>query len=116
MWSPRWSPNGRFIAGLSVSGWKIVLYDFQTHKQSELSSVQSGYPGWSADGESLFYNTGGDDASWWRVRLRDRKTERLARLKDMRVGGWFAPAPDNSLITARSVGADEIYALDWEAP
>jgi len=37
-------------------------------------------------------------------------------LKDMRVGGWFAPAPDNSLITARSVGADEIYALDWEAP
>ena len=116
MWSPRWSHNGRFIAGLSASGWKIVLYDFQTHKQSELSSVESGYPGWSRDGEYLFYETNGDDASWWRVRLRDRKTERVARLKDMRVDGWFAPAPNNSLITARSVGTNEIYALDWELP
>jgi hypothetical protein len=116
MWSPRWSPNGRFIAGLSATGWKIVLYDVQTHKQSELSSVNSGYPGWSQDGESLFYRTDGDDESWWRVRLRDRKTERIARLKDMRVDGWFAPAPNNSLITARHVGTNEIYALDWDLP
>jgi Tol biopolymer transport system component len=117
MWSPRWSPNGRFIAGLSVSGWKIVLYDLQTRKQSELSSAWSGYPGWSQDGESLFYSTPGDDASWWRVSIRDRKTGRVTRLRNMRVtGDWFAPAPDNSLITARSVGTDEIYALDWEAP
>jgi Tol biopolymer transport system component len=116
MWSPRWSPDGRFIAGLSASGWKIVLYDLQTHKQSELSSVQSGYPSWSPDGESLFYETIGDDAAWCRVRLRDRKTERFAALKGIHVDTWFAPAPNNSLITSRSVGAGEIYALDWEAP
>ena len=48
--------------------------------------------------------------------MRDRKTERVAALKNMRVTLWFAPAPNNSLITARSVGTDEIYALDWEAP
>jgi serine/threonine protein kinase/Tol biopolymer transport system component len=115
MWSPRWSPNGRFIAGLSPVE-KIVLYDFQTHKQSELSSVKSLYPGWSVDGESLFYETEGDDASWWRVRMGDRKTERVTRLKNMQVTDWFAPAPNNSLITARSVGTNEIYALDWELP
>jgi len=116
MWSPRWSPNGRFIAGLSMSSFKIVLYDVQTQKQSELSSVGGGWPGWSQDGECLFYETFGDDASWWRVRMRDRKTERVALLKNMRVDQWFEPAPNNSLITARSVGTDEIYALDWEAP
>jgi len=115
MWSPRWSPDGRFIAGLSASGG-IVLYDSETHKQSELSSMMSGYLGWSGDGESLFYATIGDDASWWRVRMRDRKTERVAVLRNMRVTLWFAPAPNNSLITARSVGTDEIYALDWDAP
>ena len=60
--------------------------------------------------------TYGDDSSWWRVRKRDRKTGRVARFKEMRVDGWFAPAPNNSLITARNVGTDEIYALDWEAP
>jgi serine/threonine protein kinase/Tol biopolymer transport system component len=118
MWSPRWSPNGRIIAGLSASGWKVVLYDVETHKQSELSSVSGGFPGWSQDGEYLFYETSGDDASWWRVRMRDRKTERIALPKNMQIqmGGWFAPAPNNSLITARQVGTEEIYALDWEAP
>jgi serine/threonine protein kinase/Tol biopolymer transport system component len=116
MWSPRWSPNGRFIAGLSASGWKVMLYDVQTRKQSELSSVSSGYPGWSRDGEYVFYESNGDDASWWRVRLRDRKTERVAPTKNMHVFDWFAQAPNNSLITGRQTGSDEIYALDWEAP
>jgi Tol biopolymer transport system component len=115
MWSPRWSPNGRFIAGLSTSG-SVVLYDFRTHKQSALSSVSGGYPDWSPDGELLFYRTLGNDPSWWRVRMRDRKTERIPIPKNIRVTDWFALAPNNSLITARSVGTDEIYALDWEAP
>ena len=116
MRSPHWSPDGRFNAGVSTSAPKIVLYDFQTRRQSELSRVVSGYPGWSADGESLFYRTFGNDPSWWKVRLRDRKAERVAIPKNLRVADWFAPAPNNSLITARSIGTDEIYALDWEAP
>jgi len=116
MRSPHWSPDGRFIADLSTSGFKVMLYDFQTQKQSEISSVVSGYPDWSSDGESLFYRTFGNDPSWWRVRMRDRKVERVAIPKNIRVTDWFAPAPGNSLLTARSVGTDEIYALDWEAP
>jgi len=93
-----------------------VLYDVQTRKQSEISSVASGYPSWSPDGESLFYETFGNEASWWMVRMRDRKKERVAALKSMHVFQWFTPAPNNSLITARSAGTGEIYALDWEAP
>jgi len=87
MWSPGWSPDGRFIAGLSASGWKVVLYDVQTQKQSELSSATSGYLSWSLDGESLFYKTYGDDASWWRVRLRDRKP---SASRGGRKCGWVA--------------------------
>jgi Tol biopolymer transport system component len=120
MWSPRWSPNGRFIAGLSVPDRKIVLYYFQTRKQSELSNVSSGWPGWSQDGESLFYRTWGDDPSWWRVRMRDRKTERIVALKSIpgaqAADRWFAPAPNNSLMTSRRVATNDIYALDLEAP
>jgi hypothetical protein len=57
MWPPRWSPDGRFIAGLLASSGKVVLYDFRTQKQSELSSLHGSYRGWSHDGESLFYTT-----------------------------------------------------------
>jgi hypothetical protein len=51
--------------------------------------------------------------------LRDRKVERITDWNNIRVAGWdwwFAIAPNNSLITARDAGTDEIYALDWEAP
>ena len=116
MWSPRWSPKGRFMAGLSEAYLsKIVLYDFQTRKQSELSSAGA-YPSWSPDGESLFYATWHEEGAWWRVRMRDRKTERVMPLQNTRVFLWFAQAPNNSLITTRTVSASEIHALDWEGP
>jgi Tol biopolymer transport system component len=118
MWSPRWSPDGRLIAGLSASGAdKLMMYDLRTRKQTVLLEQESGWPSWSPDGEFLFFASG--DASWiWRLRMRDRRVERVIRLNNLRLpeGGWFAAAPDNSLITARDAGTDEIYALDWEAP
>jgi eukaryotic-like serine/threonine-protein kinase len=120
MWSPRRSRDGRYIAGLSTSGSKLVLYDFQTRKQVELSSVVSGYPGWSEDGESVFYTTFDDDAAWWSVRIRDRKMDRIISLTSIPdavvYNYWFAPAPNNSLMTARTVTNSDLFALDLEAP
>ena len=123
MWSPTWSPNGRFMAGLSELDSKgFALYDFQTRKQSEQSETSgpgAGYPSWSPDGESLFFATFQGDRAWWRWRWRDRKTERIVsldKLKNQRVWLWFAAAPNNSLITAHNLATEEIYALDWEAP
>jgi Tol biopolymer transport system component len=116
MWTPRWSPNGRFIAGLSSPGAKLTLYDCQTRAQSKVSDAHASWPAWSWDGKFLFYETAGDSASWWRLRMRDRKTERIADLKSLQVTEWFTPAPNNSLITKHSIGAEEIYALDFDAP
>ena len=107
MWSPRWSPGGRFIAGISQT--TIVLYDCRTQKQSELSHVHSGWPSWSRDGKSLFYLSYQEGSSWWRVWMHDRRTERIGSLKDLRVSEWFAPAPNDSIIT-NNADADEIYA------
>ncbi|MGC9950127.1 MAG: hypothetical protein ABSF64_27495 [Bryobacteraceae bacterium] len=104
------------MAGISAAGGRTVLYDFKTRKQSEVSRPLSGYPTWSRDSASLFYVTFGDDLSWWRLRMRDRKTERVTALKNKRVFQWFATAPNNSLITTHNVVSHEIYALDWEAP
>lgn len=113
MWSPRWSPDGHFIAGLTGLGWKLVLLDLRTQKQTVLFSNGSGYPTWSRDGEFLFFRSAG----WWRIHLRDRKAELLNDLKGFPLaGGWFTVAPNNSLITARNTGTDQIYALDWELP
>jgi serine/threonine protein kinase/Tol biopolymer transport system component len=119
MWSPRWSPDGRFIAGISGSSHSaLILYDLQTRKQTQIVDPQIACPNWSADGEFLFFSSLGAGEWACRVRIRDRKVERIANLTEIRVAGWgwFAAAPNNSFITARDAGTDEIYALDWEAP
>jgi hypothetical protein len=93
----------------------IPATDVRTHKQTQLVGWHSGYPTWSPDGAFLFFRSG----DWlWRVRMSDRKVERVTNLDGIRVAGfgWFAVAPNNSFITARDAGTDEIYALDWEAP
>jgi Tol biopolymer transport system component len=118
MWSPRWSPDGHFIAGLSRDD-ALDLYETRTQTQIDLPSPggSAGYPNWSPDGEFLYFR--GGDLGWWRVRIRDRKEELVNSLKDISVPGvwgweWFAFAPNNSLITARSTGTGDVYALDWE--
>jgi hypothetical protein len=114
MWSPRWSPDGQFIAGLSgFNVSKLVLYNLRTRRQTQLY-IGSGWPSWSEDGEFLFFRLQ-YRTEVWRVRIRDRKAERITNLNDVRAA-WFAVGPNNSLITARDAGTEEIYALDWEAP
>jgi serine/threonine protein kinase len=59
----------------------------------------------------------GNEASIFRLRLADRKLEKLASLKNVQpLGNWFSLDPDDSPMIVRNTGTDEIYALDWEAP
>jgi hypothetical protein len=116
MWSPRWSPDGRFIAGQSAPGLsKVMLYDLQGGEADPAFQPGKRMPklvvGWRIP--VLFSRF-----EVWRVRMRDRKAEQITDLTRIKVAGWgwFATAPNNSLITARDAGTEEICALDWEAP
>jgi hypothetical protein len=55
-----------------------------------------------------------------RARIRDRKLEQVAELKNFRQTGYFSDwlglAPDDSPVLLRDTGTREIYALDWQAP
>jgi len=119
MWSPRWSPDGRFIAGLSGSRRnQLMLYDVPERKQTLLVDRLNSCPSWSGDGEFLYFLSFESHYWVWRMRMRDRKMERVTNLTKILVAGWgwYVAGPNNSFITARDAGTDEIYALDWEAP
>jgi serine/threonine protein kinase/Tol biopolymer transport system component len=120
LWSPRWSPDGRHIAALAFPKWKVMLYDVRTHEQTQLADVNAGWPSWSRDGQYVYFGTAVDDQAWNRVRIRDRKLERLASLKDFKMAAsafsWTGLTPDGSLLSTRDTGTTEIYALDLEAP
>jgi Tol biopolymer transport system component/DNA-binding winged helix-turn-helix (wHTH) protein len=123
LYSPRWSPDGRYIAALTTDSQKLMLFDRVTARWMELANMTTiGYPSWSHDGQYLYFDTIlTDDPAFFRIRISDRKLERLVSLKGVRrfwgeLGQWTGLAPDDSPLLVRDTSSQEIYALDWQAP
>ena len=79
-----------------------------------------GFPNWSKNSDYVYFLHGENQPSVMRVRLRDRKVESVADLKNFRLtgyyGAWLGMAPDDSPILLRDTGTQEVYALDWQVP
>lgn len=120
LFSPRWSPDGRYVVAMPPNRHIPMLFDFATQKWEAIAEVTADFPNWSRTGEYLYFLHEGDQPSVMRLRIRDRKVERVADLQNFRQGGyfgyWLGMAPDDSPLLLRDTGTQEIYALDWEAP
>jgi Tol biopolymer transport system component/DNA-binding winged helix-turn-helix (wHTH) protein len=117
LWTARWSPDGRYVAALTADTQKLRLFDFTTQKWRVLDETTVDNPTWSSDGKYIYFDTKGSNSGLFRVRISDRRLERLADLKGFtRFADWSGVTPDDSPLLARDVGSHEIYALDWEAP
>ena len=122
LFSPRWSPDGKYIAAITTDSQKLMLFDRATASWSELVRMTIGYPSWSQNGEYLYFDTTlTDDTAFYRIRISDRKLERLFSLKSVRrlwgpLGEWTGLAPDDSPLLVRDTSSQEIYALDFQVP
>jgi Tol biopolymer transport system component/predicted Ser/Thr protein kinase len=122
IWAPRWSPNGRYIVANSPDGDKLMLFDFTTQKWEVAAQLNANYMTWPSDSETLYFDTWAEkDSALYRLRLRDRKLERLLSLNDIRrvlspLGPWSGLTPDNSPLVLRDIGSQDIYALDVDFP
>jgi eukaryotic-like serine/threonine-protein kinase len=122
LFSPRWSPNGRYVAAMTVDSLKLMLFDFTTQKWTELAKMLVAYPNWSRDGRYLYFDgTAENEPGYFRMRISDRKLERVLSLKGFQqavgtFGQWSGLTPDESPLYVRDASIQEIYALDWEAP
>ena len=123
MFSPRWSPDGRYIAALPLDSQKLMLFDMASQEWGELAQVFVGYPSWSRDGKYIYFadQTGSVEPGVKRVRIADHKVELVASLKELRLvqtyfGSWFGLAPDDSPLVLRDVGIQDIYALRLQTP
>ncbi len=119
---PALSPDGRYVVATTMDGQRLMLFDSASQKWSELASASIGFTQWSADNKYVYFDTGfSADLAVYRVRIADRKTERVADLKNLRrvvepFISWSGLSPDGSPLLMRDVGTQEVYALDFEAP
>jgi Tol biopolymer transport system component len=120
VWSPRWSPNGRFIAGLHAGptgGLKI--FDFETQRWSVMQQTrETDFPTWSSDSQFIYFLSPTDNPGVFRVRVSGGDAERVVDLKGFRYTGafnlWMGLDPTDTPLLLRDVGSDDIYALTLE--
>ena len=57
LFSPRWSPDGKYLAALSSDSKRLLRFDFLTRQWLEWLRAQDGtvgYPVWAADSKSIY--------------------------------------------------------------
>jgi Tol biopolymer transport system component len=117
LFSPHWSPDGRYVVAIPGSQQdRVVLFDFKTKQWSELVKIVLGSPNWSSDSKYVVFDTASNRAAFYRVRVSDHKLERLASLEHLRLAPvfWTGVDPSGSPLILRDVGTEEIYALDLQ--
>jgi serine/threonine protein kinase/Tol biopolymer transport system component len=122
LFSPRPSPDGRFIAALAADSTSLKLFSFASQKWSDLANTTLSWPGWTRDGKYIYFENFIDaNAAVFRVRLSDHKVQLVSVLKDLRpafgiFGNWSGLAPDDSPLVLRDIGTEEVYVFDWQTP
>jgi len=121
LYSPRWSPDGRYIAALRVGSETLQILDLRTKRWTELAKIGVGFPMWSWDSKYIYFDSLESIPNLYRVRIADHSLEKVASLGGIRLaptlGGILTGlAPDDSPLVVRNVGNQEIYALDLEWP
>jgi serine/threonine protein kinase/Tol biopolymer transport system component len=124
LFSPRWSPDGRYVAAMTVDSLQLLLFDSRTQKWTELAQAKAflGWPNWSRDGHYLYFDGILEkEEGYYRVGITNRKVERILSLQGFQMasgtfGNWVGLAPDESPLLVRDASIQEIYALDLQTP
>jgi len=125
LFSPRWSPDGRYLAALSSDSKNLMRFDFTTHQWSLWLRAEDGtvgYPVWARDSQSIYIERFyGSEPSLHHLKLGETHSTRFLSWNGLHRfagvwGTWSGTAPDGSVLAVRDVSSHEIYALELQLP
>jgi DNA-binding winged helix-turn-helix (wHTH) protein/Tol biopolymer transport system component len=75
LWTSRWSPDGRFLAALTIVGQRLKLYDVRARQWRDLGIDHVSDPTWSRDSQWIYCFP--EAKQFWiqRIRVADGKVE-----------------------------------------
>jgi eukaryotic-like serine/threonine-protein kinase len=120
LFSPRWSPDGRYIAAIQWNSQSFLLFDRAKQKWSTIFQERNfSFPSWSRDSQYIYFLSWPEDPGLFRIGISDFTVERLADLKNFRPTGywedWMGLDPNDEPLLFRDTGLQDVYALDCES-
>ncbi len=118
--SPRPSPDGRYLAALRDESWELMVLDLESGRWSTLSDDEVAYPAWTRDGAWLHFRREGAPASFCRIDPATRREERLTTLGELPLAGgewgaWSGVSPDGEPLVLRAGAAQRGLAVRVES-
>jgi dipeptidyl aminopeptidase/acylaminoacyl peptidase len=118
LFSPRWSPDGRYIVALSLDQRQVRLFNVATRGWSTLPVSSGADPIWAADSKSVFVHASLDaDQPIDRISIPDGQVQQVARLADSRENDavdyvFGGLTPDNRPLIRARIFTGNFYSLD----
>ncbi len=120
LFSPRWSPDGRYLAAMHGDSTRLSIYDLKTQKWAMVVPKIVGYPCWSHDGRYLYYLRLGNNREVDRIAIPSGKVEQVVSLEGIQLTGfygfWLGLTPDDSVLIPKDAGTQEVVSMTWTAP
>src|SRR5262245_5093874 len=117
LFSPRWSPDGRYIAAVRRDSQNMLLFDRTKQKWSEVMQGRNvAFPNWSHDSKYIYFLSWPENPGVFRMRVSDSAVERVLNLQDFQPTGywedWLGLDPHDVPLLLRDTGLQDVYAFD----
>jgi dipeptidyl aminopeptidase/acylaminoacyl peptidase len=123
LYCPRWSPDGRYISASTANALHLVVFDTATQIWTPVTDLAGGCALWSNDGAYLYFQTYDvSDPAVYRVRVADRKREKLADIQLQRAVAaaefetWSTLSYTDEPLLLKDKSTQELYSLDLSTP
>jgi WD40 repeat protein len=119
LFSPRLSPDGRYIAALPADTSKLMLYDFRTGRWRTIGrSGTYQFNIWSRDAKKVYLLHKDESTEIVRFDVAGQRFEPVASLKDVEQGNreWVGLAEDESPLLVLDKSVSDVYRLDLRYP
>jgi Tol biopolymer transport system component len=118
LYSPRWSPDGRYIAAITLDQSKLMLYDTEKLTWQTLAVISGANPAWSKDSKALYihaYRT--PNRPILRVSVPDGHIEEIANLNNFPGGNvthddFAGITLDNVPLMHTEFSSGNLYTMD----